>query len=282
MLKKLYYNLPNFLQNYIDKAASKLSNNFEEEFVNSDIGKKYNLNKNDKEKIIKRIKYSLKKIDSATSINVHLELGKQILTLDKEDGYIIECGSFKGATTISLSIFSKIVGKKLIVYDSFEGLPLDTDKNKDRNYPYLKLTGKYKKGMYEGNLEEVKKNVNHFGEIDVCIFRKGFFEDTMKTHQEKIDFLFLDVDLISSTKDCIKYLWKYIQDDSFIYSDDACDIDVVKFWYDSRWWQENYLCEPPGYIGSGCGIPLGGKYSSLGFTVKNQSKKNFKKAYFLY
>ena len=30
---------------------------------------------------------------------------------------------------------------------------------------------------------------------------------------------------------------------------------------------------PPGYIGSGCGIPLGGKYSSLGFTIKNQSKK---------
>jgi len=46
---------------------------------------------------------------------------------------------------------------------------LDYNKIKERNYPYLKLTGKYKKGMYIGNLEEVKKNVNHFGEIDKCI-----------------------------------------------------------------------------------------------------------------
>ena len=201
MLKKIYYNLPIILQNYIDKAASKISNNFEEEFINSDVGQKYDLGKSDKEKIIKRIKYALKKVDSATSINVHLELGKQILSLDKKEGFIVECGCYKGATTISLSIFAKIVGKKLIVYDSFEGLPSDTDKFKDRNYPYLKLTGKYKKGMYEGNLEEVKENISLFGEIDLCNFRKGFFEDSMKTHSEKIDFLFLDVDLVKSTKD---------------------------------------------------------------------------------
>ena len=282
MLKRLYYNLPIVLQNYIDKAASKISNSFEEEFINSDIGNKYNLDSRDKQKIINRIKLALKKIDSATSINVHLELGKQILSLDKKDGYIVECGSFKGATTISLSIFSKIVGKKLIIYDSFEGLPKDIDQIQQRNYPYLKLTGKYKEGMYEGNLEEVKQNVNHFGEIDLCDFRKGFFENTMKSHKEIINFLFLDVDLVSSTKDCMKHLWKYIEDDAYIYSDDACDIDVVKFWYDNQWWKENHLCEAPGYIGSGCGIPLGGKFSSLGFTVKNQSKKNYNKAYFLY
>ena len=282
MLKKIYYKLPLIIQNYIDKAASKISNSFEEEFVNSEVGSKYNLGSSDKKKIIRRIKLALKKINSATSINVHLELGKQILSLDKNEGYIVECGSFKGASTISLSIFAKIIGKKLIIYDSFEGLPSDTDQIDERNYPYLQLKGRYKKGMYEGNLEEVKNNVNHFGEIDVCDFRKGFFEDTMQSHKEKIDFLFLDVDLVSSTKDCMKFLWKYIQNDTYIYTDDACDIDVVKFWYDNKWWQDNHTCDAPGYIGSGCGIPLGGKYSSLGFTIKNQSKKNYKKAFFLY
>ena len=40
-----FNNLGNVLrkQNYIDKAASKISNSFEEEFINSDIGNKYNL-----------------------------------------------------------------------------------------------------------------------------------------------------------------------------------------------------------------------------------------------
>ena len=71
--------------------------------------------------------------------------------------------------------------------------------------------------MYEGSLDEVKQNVNYFGEIDLCEFRKGYFENTMKNHKEKIDFLFLDVDLVSSTRDCIKYLWNFINEDAYIY-----------------------------------------------------------------
>ena len=64
----------------------------------------------------------------------------------------------------------------------------------------------------------------------------------MKLHNEKIVFLFLDVDLVSSTKDCVKHLGIILKM-SYIYSDDACDIDVVKFWYDNQWWKENHLCE---------------------------------------
>ena len=113
MLKKIYYNLPGVIQNYIDRAASKISNNFEEEFIYSKIGYKHGLTTNDKIEIIKRIKKTLKKVESATSLNVHLELGKKILSLENQEGFIVECGCFKGATTISLSIFSKIVGKNL-------------------------------------------------------------------------------------------------------------------------------------------------------------------------
>ena len=43
MLKKLYYKLPSIYQNYLNKAASKLANNAEEEFIHNDIGKNYNL-----------------------------------------------------------------------------------------------------------------------------------------------------------------------------------------------------------------------------------------------
>ena len=282
MLKKFYYNLPKFLQSYIDKSASKISNNLEEEFIYSDIGKKYNLVEKDKIKIIDRIKKSLKKIESATSISVHLELAKKILALDNnEKGSIVECGCFKGASSVSLSIFAKITDRKLIIYDSFEGLPEDNDGIKGRDYPFLKLTEKYKKGMYAGTLEEVKNNLKFYGELDVCIFRQGYFNNTLDQHNEMIDFLFLDVDLIKSTEDCIKNLWKFIKDNSFIYTDDACDIDVVKFWFNNDWWMKNLNCAAPGYIGSGCGIPIGGKYSSLGFAIKNSSLEQYNKAYFL-
>ena len=87
---------------------------------------------------------------------------------------------------------------------------------------------------------------------------------------------------MQSTSDCIKYLWTFINNGSYIYTDDACDMDVVKFWFDKEWWNKNLNCEPPSYIGSGCGINLGNSYSSLGFTIKNSDKSKFNKALFLY
>lgn len=281
MLKKIYYNLPDLIQNYIDKAASKISNNYEEEFINSDVGKEYDLTKKDKLKILDRIKYGIKKVQGATSLNVHIELGKKILSLNPSNNIIVECGCFKGASSISLSIFSKIVNRKLIIYDSFEGLPDDDDIGK-RDYPFLQLTGKYKKGMYNASIDEVTQNLKLYGEFENCELRKGYFEKSLKNHNEKIDFLFLDVDLVKSTQDCIKYLWKHLKNNSYIYTDDACDIDVVKFWFDEKWWKENLNCNPPGYVGSGCGIPIGGKFSSLGFAIKNSDINKFKKAHFLY
>ena len=282
MLKKLYYKLPTLYQNYLNKAASKLANNAEEAFIYDDSGKNYNLSSKDKENIVNRIKNALSKIDSATSIDVHLELGKRILNLPKNDGSIVECGCYQGASTVSLSIFSKIVGKNLIIYDSFEGLPPDEDNVGKRNYPFLNLTGTYKEGMYKSSLANVKNNLKFYGEYDLCELRKGYFNKSLIQHKEKIDFLFLDVDLVQSTIDCIKYLWKFVNDGSYVYTDDACDMDIVKFWFDKEWWNKNLDCDPPNYIGSGCGINLGNSYSSLGFTIKNSDKSKFNKALFLY
>ena len=283
MLKKIYYKLPSNLQNYLNKAAAKISNNSIEEFVYSNIGSNYNLNETDKLKIIRRLNNAFTKIESATSLDVQLELGKKILLLDQnQKNFLVECGCYVGSSSVALSIFAKITGRKLIIYDSFEGLPEDMDDVGNRNYPHLKLTGTYKKGMYKGSKEVVIQNLKNFGEFENCELREGFYNESLKKHKETIDFLFLDVDLVQSTTDCIKYLWKYLKDDGYIFTDDACDIDVVSIWFDNEWWLKNIGCKAPGYVGSGCGIPLGGKYSSLGYTIKNPNKNKYKKAFFLY
>jgi len=38
-------------------------------------------------------------------------------------GDVVECGCWKGGATVNLSLICKITGRKLKVYDSFEGLP---------------------------------------------------------------------------------------------------------------------------------------------------------------
>jgi len=277
-LKKIYSNLPTSLKKKIDKLSFNFSHNVEEDFIfNSEVGKNYNLSTNDKKKIVQLIKHSISNIASATDINIHFLLLKSVLDLNpKRPSTIVECGVFKGATSVVLSIGAKITGRKLVLYDSFEGLP-DGEKNiSHRYYPHLAVTGSYKKGMYKGTLEEVKSNLLAYGHLDVCELRKGFFNKSLKKHKEKIDFLFLDVDLVSSTKDCIFYLWSHLVKGGYCYTDDACDIDVVKVWFDEKWWKKNLKCKAPGYIGSGCGLPINPHISSLGYALKSPNLNSYK------
>lgn len=279
-LKKLYYLLPYKLQRSLDVMAYKVNPGLEEDFIlNNNIGSKYNLTEKDKRQIIKRIKYSLSKIQSATDLNIHIYLAKHLLTLDdKEKNFIVECGAFKGATSVTLSIISKIIGRKLIIYDSFDGLPSqETGEQNLRNYLHLKVKGYYEEGMYTGKIEEVIDNLKSYGEYESCILRKGYFDDSLLNHNEKIDMLFLDVDLLSSTKSCVKNLWPYLVDNAYLFTDDSCDLSVVKLWFDKNWWRDNLDLEEPLYIGSGCGLNLSKNYSSLGYTVKNPQNNEFNK-----
>jgi hypothetical protein len=280
MLKKLFYYLPSFIQDLIIKVSNQFYNDIITDFINNDkYGKFHKIGSKQKKNILRRLRVSLSNVQSATSLEIQLILVMQILKINKKNICVVECGCFKGASTIALSIICKIIGAKLIIYDSFEGLP-SAEKNLGiRKYPHLNLYGYYKKGMYKGSLNEVKKNINLYGEISVCEFRKGNFKKTLKSHKEKIDFCFIDVDLTESTKLCIKYLWKKIRNNSYIYTDDACDLKVVSVWFDKKWWRDNLNEDAPGYIGSGCGLPIKRIFSSIGYVYKSNlnSPQNLKK-----
>jgi hypothetical protein len=58
-------------------------------------------------------------------------------------------------------------------------------------------------------------------------------------------------------------------EDGAVYTDDAADMEVVRVFFDAAWWQEQLGCSAPGYVGSGCGLPLNPKYASIGYTRKS-------------
>jgi O-methyltransferase len=184
------------------------------------------------------------------------------------EGAVIECGCYKGAGTASLSLICKLAGRKLYACDSFMGLPED-ESDAVHSYPVLKATTAYSKGLFAGSLPEVQSNVSHYGDISVCEFIPGFFADSLPLVGGRLVFGFLDVDLVSSMRDCVKHLWPLLVDQGYFYTDDSCDIEVVKMWFDKDFWQREIGCEAPGYIGSGCGLPgLSTSFSSLGYAVK--------------
>lgn len=239
-----------------------------ERFYELDVGKPYHVDRKDKEELLARFQTIKERIPSATNWLYHIVLAKEILSIPRDvQGSIVECGSWKGASTASLSLVCAKAGRKLFVCDSFEGLPEDRGPSV-HVYPHLSVYGYYHKGMYAGRLEEVKENISRYGDLSICTFVPGLFQESLKALSEPIVFAFLDVDLPESMKDCLRYIWPLLVDGGLIYTDDSCDMEVVRIWFDDPWWQRELGCRAPGYVGSGCGLPVSTDFSSLGYARK--------------
>lgn len=108
-------------------------------------------------------------------------------------GDVCEFGCFKGCSTSMLSFACQLLGLKMHVFDSFEGLP-------DGGSSY------YNRGEFRGGLDEVKANVATFGCPEVVTFHKGFFSDTLPHVSVSPMLIWMDVDLESSARDVMAVL----------------------------------------------------------------------------
>ncbi|MCL4364032.1 TylF/MycF family methyltransferase [Patescibacteria group bacterium] len=166
------------------------------------------------------------------------------------EGVLVEAGAYKGGSTAKLSLVAKITKRKLIVFDSFKGLPdnkevqsytneINTHQNFKKNF-FI-----FPKGKYKGSLGEVKKNVSKYGSIDVCTFKKGWFKNTLPRFNDKIAAMFLDVDLASSTRVCLKYLYPLLQPNGILMSHDGHLTLATKVYRDKKFWQNKVRAPKP-------------------------------------
>jgi hypothetical protein len=209
-------------------------------------------------------------------------LAQEILSIPRDsEGDVVECGVFKGASSTSLSLVCEMVGRRLLVCDSFAGLP--DDDMQLHVAQHIGIYGYYQKGMFCGTLDEVKSNIQKFGAPDVCEYVIGFFSESLGALTRPVAFAFLDVDLVSSTRDCLRYIWPLLIDKGAIFTDDAGDLECVKVFFDDAWWQEHLGCAAPGFVGSGCGLPVGPGFASIGYIRKvSQPGTEFQRASHLY
>jgi O-methyltransferase len=165
----------------------------------------------------------------------------------------VECGTFKGGTAASLSLACRLVGRKLVICDSFEGLPPADPRDRG--------AAGYHAGQYAGALEEVKANIARYGDISVCEFVKGWFEDTLPDLADPIALAFLDVDLDASLNTCVLNLWPRLVDEGYIFIDEFVNVDYCSLFYSERYWKAHFDRTPPGMIGAGTGLALGEYYT---------------------
>lgn len=167
---------------------------------------------------------------------------------DNKPGVIVEAGSYKGGSAAKLSLAARLVSRKLVIFDSFEGLPIHQEihgKNifgGDAHFP---------PGSYAGSLDEVKNNINKFAVLDVCEFKKGWFENTMPNFKEPILAAYIDVDLESSTKTCVKYLYPLLATDGVLFSQDGHLPWVINLLNKEEFWEKEVGYKKPYIAGLG-------------------------------
>ncbi|MFQ6026268.1 MAG: TylF/MycF/NovP-related O-methyltransferase [Dehalococcoidia bacterium] len=168
------------------------------------------------------------------------------------EGVVLECGTWKGSSAADLSLVCKMTGRKLKIFDSFEGLPEPLPG--DRRGPG------YQRGDFSASLEEVQENIRKYGSIESCEFVQGRYDETMPKLQDPVVLAWLDVDLEASLETCVRYIWPCLVENGFIFTDEGVGTDYAALFWSEKWWKTHFDRTPPGLIGSGTGLGLGNYY----------------------
>lgn len=247
------------------------------QFVASGAGKSYGIGHLQKLELALRIIRNSRMVTSLTSWENHLQIVEEIFRISPSlEGAVVECGCYNGAMTVNLSLACALTSRKLIVCDSFEGLPRpDSDEKYDvfimSNEYYLWEEGNEKS---DEGLDGVKKTVEKLGRVEVCEFVNGYFKDTLKDiAADSIVLVFEDAALRSSVEDCLRWLWPKLQEGCKFYSHEPWSVHVVSLFYDREWWNDNLNSDPPVFYGSGNGTKIGLQYSGMGYSQKYDAKK---------
>lgn len=193
-----------------------------------------------------------------------LILAEEILT-SEEPGPVVELGCFKGGSTAKLSLTCRQGSRELIVCDSFAGLP--DPKATDRVHRCCSGRVKnYSEGDYLGNLDEVRANITRFGAIEVCRFVPGYFSATLPSLDVEPALIFMDVDLVESAREVLRYLWPRLRPGGKLFTHEVGVHTFVLGLLDADWWKTVLGCCPPVLFGAGFGF--GPHAAQLGYFEK--------------
>lgn len=138
---------------------------------------------------------------------------QEMARLGGGEGVMIEAGCWNGGSTAKFSLMCQLLGIKLQVYDSFQGVEPVTGAY-DHWYDYS--------GEYSASEALVRGNVAKYGCIELCSFHPGWFKDTMAEGliTDPVRFVYIDCDLSKGTKEVLDGIRGHLTHPSIIFSQD--------------------------------------------------------------
>lgn len=201
-------------------------------------------------RLVHRLWRNTRRIRTGTSYKAHAAMAAKLLSMDpKTPGVVVECGCWLGGTSTNLSLICELVGRRLFVYDSFQGLPPAPAGDRHAKPD--------SEGWFRGDIEIVRANISRHGRAEICRLVPGWFADTLPHHREPIALMFLDVDYQSSLHDCIVNLWPHLDDRGYVFVDEFALLDYCGLFWSESFWKKHFDATPPGLMGSGTGVGVG-------------------------
>src|SRR5580692_12418554 len=140
------------------------------------VGREYGVGFWKKLRIALHMRANGRRVPTASSYIEHLVMATEILKVPKSVlVVVVECGCYEGGSTANLSLICGAAGRRLVVFDSFRGLPEPRPEDTRHTVHGQREIHRYAEGYWSGSLVEVRKNVALCGDLSVCEFRPGFF-----------------------------------------------------------------------------------------------------------
>lgn len=137
------------------------------------------------------------------------------------EGDIVECGVWKGGSSMMAALSLKTANRRLFLYDTFEGMnePSENDKNMIGEDAAQTWDNRDK---CEANIAEVRRNMNITNyHSDKIQYIKGKVEDTIPANlPDKISILRLDTDWYESTLHELTHLYPLLSVGGVLIIDD--------------------------------------------------------------
>ncbi len=176
--------------------------------------------------------------DHVECAHTHGEMSRIIREIcripDDLSGCIVEVGCFKGGSTAKLSIAAAAVGRRLVVFDLFDGFPVSDD---SLGVTIFGDRVNLSEGRYAGRLSEVCFNVGAWGDLDVCEIMPGRFEITMPRFVRPIAVGFIDVDTATSARTCLECLYPHLIPGGVLFFHDGHRPQCIEVMRDQGMWQ---------------------------------------------
>jgi hypothetical protein len=165
-------------------------------------------------------------------------IAREVLEAEGGPGeYIVECGVFSGNLTSKLSILASRLRYRVAAFDSFQGVPVNDEAQTYNGFDFS--------GTYAVSAEQVRRNVEKYGDSRVVDYFAGWFSESMaKLPITKWRIAIVDCDQLVGTRDALDGLLQQVRDGQILFSQDYHIDHIRDFLNDPEFWRARGVVPP--------------------------------------